>query len=67
MYDFDFFNFNYIFNTIDEINDISKINIFVDMFYKFVDNNEFVIIHKIKKIDFVNVSTIIIIVVAVDD
>ena len=60
---FDVFYFCYIFNAFDKINNVTKINVFVNIFNKIINNRRFVIIHKIKKINFVDVLTIVNIVV----
>ena len=63
---FDFFNDRYIFNAIDKVKHITKINIFVDMFYNVINNYKFVIILKIEKIDFINNLFIVIVVIIVN-
>ena len=60
-----FFYIDYIFNTIDKVIHISKINIFIDILHEIVNNNKFAVIHKIKKFYFVDVLFIVVIVIVV--
>ena len=60
---FDIFYICYIFNAIDKIRYVTKINVLVDVYNKFINDNRFIIIHKIKKVNFICISFIVIIVV----
>ena len=60
---FDAFYFRYVFDTFDKVDNVTKINVFVSMFNKVISSRRFVIIHKIKKVNFVDVSAIVDIVV----
>ena len=61
----DIFYFCYIFNAFDKVNNVTKINIFVNIFYKVINNRRFIVIHKIEKVNFIDILTIVNIVIVV--
>ena len=56
---FNIFYFCYIFDAFDKINNVTKINVFVNIFYKIINNRRFIVIHKIEKINFVDILSIV--------
>lgn len=63
---FDFFNDRHIFDAIDKVKHVTKINVFISMLYDVINNYEFVIIFKIEKVDFINNLFIVIAVIIVN-
>ena len=62
----DIFDVNHIFDTIYEIIDVTKINVFVNMLHDFFDDSRLVIVIEVKKVNFVDISTIEVVIVVVD-
>ena len=63
---FNLFYFGYVFDAFNKINNVTKVNVFVNILDKIINNRRFIVIHKIEKVNFVDISTIVNIVVIVE-